>query len=127
MPRLNSHRDRAKPALFSPLCSSAKYSLERLEDVAKNLKNIKRKQKLKYISCSQKSPGEMGGRFSYDFTNKAVYLSLGYLKRIIYGCSLYLIDKSQNNFLHRHVGLMAFTHPKICFQDGICFNFSAVL
>lgn len=95
--------------------------------MAKNLKNIKRKQKLKYISCSQKSPSEVGGRFSSHFTNKAVYLSLDYLKRIIYGCSLYLIDKSQNNFLHTHMGLMAFTHPKIYFQDGICFNFSAVL
>lgn len=95
--------------------------------MAKNLKNIKRKQKLQYISCSQKSPSEVGGRFSYDFTNKAIYLSLDYLKRIIYGCSLYLIDKSQNNFLHMHVVLVAFTHPKICFQDGICFNFSTVL
>lgn len=65
----------------------------RIEDVAKNLKNSKRKQKLEYISSSQKSPSEVGGRFSYDFTNKAVYLSLDYLRGIIYGCSLYLIDK----------------------------------
>lgn len=52
------------------LCSSAKCSLVRREDVAKNL-NIKRKQELEYISCSQKSPGEMGvDRFSYDLPTK---------------------------------------------------------
>lgn len=52
------------------LCSSAKYSLVRRENVAKNL-NIKRKQKLEYISCSQKSPGEVGvDRFLYDLPTK---------------------------------------------------------
>lgn len=125
MPWLKSHRDRAKPA-HPFLCSCAKYSLVRLEDVAKNLKN-KRKQQLEYISGSQKSPSEVGGKFPCDFTNKGVYTSLDYLKRRIYGCSLYLFDKSQNNFLHTHVVLVAFTHPKIYFQDGICFNFSTVL
>jgi len=94
--------------------------------VAKNLKNIKRKQKLEYISCSQKTPSEVGGRFSYGFTNKAIYSSLDYLNRIIYGCLLYVIDKSQNN-LYTHVVLVAFSHPKIYFKDGICFNFCTVL
>lgn len=38
--------------------------------MARNL-NIKRKQKLEYISYSQKSPGEEGvDRFSYDLPTK---------------------------------------------------------
>lgn len=98
-----------------------------LEDVAKNLENMKRKQKLEYIRCSQKSSSEVGGRFSHDFTNKAVCSSLDYLKRIIYRCSIYLIEKSQNNFLHTHVVSVASTHPKVYFLDGICFNFSTIL
>lgn len=66
--RRATERDQSQLIFLS--CSSA---LVRLEGVAKDFKNIRRKQKLGYISCSQKSPSEVGGRFSYDFNNKAVY------------------------------------------------------